>query len=278
MKSSEKGRKITYLSTEIINLFFRDNLKKQLSCQRSLVGELLKYYTQCEDELNNTLIDELLKQNFDKHLESTEEADLNNSSLSSSGKTCGTNIRRIHLTPNFNEIISLIENNCKDEYESKDISIDLQNELGICLTKLKHEANAILAMTANIPKKSISGNNDDTKYPSAEDKINNLTRQIISETQAREKLKEELDDLSNYVASLEKEKNDVEARLEQVIAKDNILEAELAEARNKISELIENGHKEIVSEGYAEGSGSHKQGNTIKRSIYIHLILRYFIF
>lgn len=232
-----------------------------MSSQRFLIGELLKYYTQCEDELNNTLVEELLKQSFDKNLVGNEDSDLNNSSLSSGGKAGDKSVTRIHITPNFNEIISLIDNNCKEECESKDISIDLQNELGICLAKLKHEANAILMMTANIPKKNSADNNDDAKSrPSIEDKINSLTRQIISETQAKEKLREELDELTNYVSSLEKEKNDVETRLEEVIEKDNILESELAEAKTKISELIENGHKEIISEGYGDGSESHKQG------------------
>lgn len=244
-----------------LTLYFRDNLKKQLSCQRFLIGELLKYYTQCEDELNNTLVEELLKQSFDKNLTGTEDSDLNNSSLSSGGKAGDKGVTRIHLTPNFNEIISLIDNNCKEECDSKDISIDLQNELGVCLTKLKYEANAILAMTANMSKRNGTNNNDGSKNrTSIEDKINSLTRQIITETQAKEKLKEELDEMTNYISSLEKEKNDVEARLQQVIEKDNILESELAEAKSKISELIENGHRETVSEGYGDGSGSHKQG------------------
>lgn len=224
-----------------------------------MVGELLKYYTQCEDELNNTLVEELLKQGFEKIL--PEDSDLNNSSLSTSSKTGdnnGSNVTRIHLTPNFNELISLIENNCKDEGDSKDISIDLQNELGICLAKLKQEANAILTMTANISKQNHEA--EGMKTSSVEEKINSLTRQVITETQTKDKLREELDELTNYVTSLEKEKNEIESQLEQIIAKHNILETELAQANNKIAELIENGHKETVSEGYGDGSGSHRQG------------------
>lgn len=242
---------------------FRDSLKKQLSCQRYLVGELLKYYTQCEDELNNTLVDELLKQSLEKNTTNADDLDLNSSSMSSSsrnGDNNGTNVTRIHLTPNFNELISLIENNCKDEGDSKDISINLQNELGVCLANLKHEANAILAITTNFSKKNQGIGNEEVRSASIDEKINSLTRQIITEAQAKEKLKEELDELNNYVTSLEKEKNDMEAQLEQIIAKNNILEAELSQANCKIAELIENGHKEIVSEGYGDGSASQRQG------------------
>lgn len=234
-------------------------MKKQLSCQRHLIGELLKYYSQCEDELNNTLVEELLKQGFEKNPICTEESDLNNSSMSS-GKT-GENITRIHITPNFNELISLIENNCKDETDSKDISIDVQNELGVCLAKLKHEANAILAMTANFSKQNkFNPNNDSVKTSTIESRYNSLTRQIISETQEKDKIKEEFDELTNYVTCLEKEKWDLEQQLDEILVKNNILETELGQANSKIAELIENGHKEIVSEGYGDGNNSQRNG------------------
>lgn len=235
-------------------------MKRQVSSQRYLLGELLKFYTKCEDELNNTLVEEILKQGCDKNVSVMEDSELNNSSFSSS---CKIPITRIHLTPNFNEIINLIENNGKDEFESKDISIDLQNELGVCLAKLKQEANAILAVTTTFNRQNEFSKNVETKPSSMEEKFNSLTRQIISEGQAKEKLKEELDELTNYVSSLEKEKCELETQLEQIIAKDNILEAELVETKTKISELIENGHKEIVSEGYGDGSGSHKRGKNV---------------
>lgn len=240
-------------------------MKKQLSCQRYLVGELLKYYTQCEDELNNTLVEELLKQGFDKNVGGREDTDLNNSSMSSSNKTgdnSEANVTRIHITPNFNELITLIENNCRDHDDSKDISIDLQNELGVCLAKLKQEANTILTMTANMSKQNNSMTKE-VKSTSTQEKINILTRQVITETQAKEKLREELDELMNYVNSLEKEKEEIETQLEQVISKDHILEAELVQANSKIAELIENGHKEIVSEGYGDGSSLHRQGKNV---------------
>lgn len=235
-----------------VGFIFRDNLKRQLSSQRYLIGELLKYYTQCEDEVNNTLVEELLKQSLDKAID-----DLNSSSLSDASKNGDNHVTRIHFTPNFNELISLIENNSKDDTE-KDISIDLQNELGVCLAKLKQDANAILAMTANISKPSKTA--EDCKPPSPQEKISSLTRQVITEAHAKEQLKEELRELSNYVGSLEKEKGDIDNQLELVVTKANALEAELAQANGKIAELIENGHREIISEGYGDGDGHQRQG------------------
>ncbi|KAG5898706.1 hypothetical protein JTB14_030655 [Gonioctena quinquepunctata] len=200
----------------------RDSLKKQVSSLRNLLGELLKYFTQCEDELNNTLVDELLKQGFDKNLSQIEdELNLTHSSPSSSSKT----------------------------------SDSLANVT-------RHDANAILALTTNIPKQGLVV--DAPKNYSLEEKLTSLTRQLITESQAKEKLKEELEDASRYAESLEREKDQLGAQLDQVIARDNILEADLAQAKTRIAQLIENGHKEIVSEGYGEdGVNVHGLGDTM---------------
>lgn len=249
----------------MICIFFRDSLKKQVSSLKNLFGEILKYFTQCEDELNNTLVDELLKQGLEKNLTLLEDDfNITNASLTSPEKNDEkerdsiANVRRVHLTPNFSELINLIDTTCQEE-DSKDISLDLRNELGACLEKLKQEANSILTLTTNIAKPAVANGDNAPKNSSLEEKVNSLTRQIISETQAKEKLKEEFDEMLKYVESLEKEKNHLENELDDIIAKDKIIEADLMQARNKIAELIENGHKEIISEGYGEG-GVRPQG------------------
>ncbi|KAJ8933982.1 hypothetical protein NQ314_013662 [Rhamnusium bicolor] len=230
----------------------RNNLKKQVSSLRNLLGELLKYFTQCEDELNNTLVDELLKQGFDKNVsQMEEELNLNDSSATNSSKTGDSlaNVTRVHLTPNFNDLINLIETNSQEDCESRDISLDLKNELGVCLEKLKQEANAILALTTNIPKHDSSATNGSPRNTSLEEKLSSLTRQLISEAQVKDKLKEELNTALDYIKTLEKEKEELESNLDQVITKENMLEQDLLHARDKIAELIENGRKETVSEG-----------------------------
>ncbi|XP_018561840.1 centromere-associated protein E isoform X3 [Anoplophora glabripennis] len=241
----------------------RDNLKKQVSSLRNLLGELLKYFTQCEDELNNTLVDELLRQSFDKNLSQLEdELNLNDSSATNSSKTGDSlaNVTRVHLAPNFSDLINLVESGSREEGDSRDISLDLKNELGICLDKLKQEANAILALTSNIAKQGSSVNvNVSPKGNSLEEKLSSMTRQLISEAQVKERLREELREASSIIETLEKQREELEGQLDGVIAKDNVLEEELARARSKIAELIENGHKEIVSEGYGEEGSMEMQ-------------------
>ncbi|KAJ8981747.1 hypothetical protein NQ317_004927 [Molorchus minor] len=131
----------------------RDNLKKQVSSLRHLLGELLKYFTQCEDELNNTLVEELLKQGFDKSMSQIEDdLNLNDSSTTNSSKTgdSTTNITRVHLTPNFSDLINLIETNSQEDCDSKDISVDLKNELG--KKKLKEDLNEALSYVESLEK------------------------------------------------------------------------------------------------------------------------------
>ncbi|CAH1963297.1 unnamed protein product [Acanthoscelides obtectus] len=228
----------------------RDTLKKQVSSLRNLLGELLKYFTECEDELNNTLVDELLKQGFEKNLTQIED-ELNTSTNSSSRTDTSGNVTRVHLTPNFNELLTLIESSSQGD--SKDISMDLKNELECCLEKLKQEANAILTLTSNITKQQANHIVKDAGKTSVpEEQVSSLTRQLISETQAKEKLKEQLEETRRYVELLEKEKETLELELDRVIASKNMLEGDLVQTRNKLAELIENGRKEIISEGYGE--------------------------
>ncbi|XP_049819038.1 centromere-associated protein E-like isoform X3 [Aethina tumida] len=235
----------------------RDVLKNQTVSLRHLLGELLKYFTECEDELNNTLVDELLKQGFERNLTQLEEELLNDSSNSS--RTDSSYVRRVHITPNFGDILNLIENKA-GQYESVDvISLDLRNELGQCLEKLKQDANAILALTS-IPRDEKI---DNSPRKTLEEKVTSLTRQLISETQAKDKLKDELEEMTSVLQSIEKEKDNLEAQLEQIVLKDNVLEEELVKARDKIAELIENGHKEIVSVGYGD-CGQQGIGDTMQ--------------
>ncbi|CAH1285180.1 unnamed protein product [Diabrotica balteata] len=236
----------------------RDILKQRVASMHNLFGELLKYFTQCEDELNNTLVEELLKQGFDKNMSQIEdELNLTRSSPTSSSKTSDStfNITRVHLTPNFTDLINIIESSSPEEADSKDVSIDVKNELTVCLEKLKQEAQSILSLTTKQPVGAILDSKNTTNL---EEQINLLTRKLTTETQLKEDLKSELEENQKYTETLEKERERLKMELENVIAKENILEEDLTAAKNKIGQLLESGRKEIVSEGYGE-AGVHSQ-------------------
>lgn len=205
----------------------RDNLKKSNKTLRHLISELMKYFTKCEDELNNTLVDELLKQGFDKSITQIE-GDL-------------MEFKRVHITPDFTEVLSALD----ASLDEKDVSSDLKNELELCLEKLKSDANAILALTVNLQGKPSIDN--DTPL---EEKIASLKRQLLNETHQKNELNHQLSQINDCIKNLEDEKEQLEHQNEMLIEKQRVTENSLKRAHEKIAELIE--HKEVVSEGYGE--------------------------
>lgn len=213
---------------EIELLKERDLLRKQTFSLKNLIGELLKYFTQCEDELNSTLVEEL----FNKGVSQMEDEEN----------------KRVHITPNFNNLINLIDNSPESDLES----IDLKGELGVCLQKLKSDANTILTLTSNLTEGNVEDRQKHRKSGCLERQLSSLTRKLIDETQNRNELSEKLNESRSVVQSLESDRMALEKQLEEVLERQKVLEYDLGIARQKISELIENGHKEIISEGYGE--------------------------
>lgn len=222
---------------------------------------MLKYFTKCEDELNNTLVEELLKYGFDKDL-SKIDSDVNDSSQSGSDNLniVLTSVKRVHFTPDVSGLINIINDTSADLDLSKDISFEFRTELDLCLSRLKSEANAILALSSNVkPKCDI----EESATKTSENKITSLTRQLITETQLKNDLNIQLEESRGYTQSLEAEKQSLETQLEEIVTKQVVLTSELNNAKEKINNLIESGRKEIVSEGYGENqiTGSSTLGN-----------------
>lgn len=232
---------ISRICNKKFSLPCRDNLKKTNKTLRHLITELLRYFTKCEDELNNTLVDELLKHGFDKSISQLE------------GDLEITDLKRVHLAPDFTEFLNILDASSVDQ---KDLSLDLKNELELCLEKLKADANAILAASVNVQagKPSIENVQDE--------KLSSLKRQLINETHLKNDLNARLLDVQSYVASLESEKEELEKHNELLLEKQKVLEVDLGKAHDKIAELIENGHKEVVSEGYGEKIAAHRSDSS----------------
>lgn len=197
---------------------------------------MLKYFTKCEDELNNTLIDEMLR---------FSNCDLNDSLNDKS--------KRVHFTPNFSDFLNVVDNISLTSMDS-DLSIDLKNELGVCLDRLKADANAVLALTTNLNQET--GNKEVDKE---DDQINSLNSQLKNEIQLRNELNEQLNETKDYVKNLENERTCLENEVEQLLAKQKVLENDLSKYKERISDLIECGQKEIVSEGFGENRSSYRR-------------------
>lgn len=218
----------------------------------------MKYFGECEEELNNTLVEELLKQGFDNNSE------LNESSNSTSSTTLSNSIKkRVHFKPNFDEFLSTI--NSGPSSLDSNISIDLKNELGACLTRLKSEANEILTLSTNFNKTI------DEPEKSLQERVATLTKQLITENKIKTELVQELDEAKRFIHNLDEERGNLDTQIEQLVEKQKVLETDLLRARGKIAELIESGHKEIISEGYGEKPKTDGQSLGKKPSTLVEL-------
>lgn len=112
---------------------------------QGVIKMFTKYLTKCEDELNNTLIGELVKTEAAKK----DDTSCAIHSLSDCDSTIDEeNVRKVHFAPNSFEIMNLLK-----EEESLDVSHDrnisiIECELNACLERLKNEAAAVLHLTS----------------------------------------------------------------------------------------------------------------------------------
>lgn len=248
-------------------------MKKSTSHLRNLLAELMKYFIKCEDELNNTLVDELVKQGIDKDfskidIDFNESLQSNNSTnLEVSTASSISKVKRVHFTPDVTGIITLIDET--NQESPKDISSEFKTELDLCLERLRSEANAILAATCNLKPRSVETPSPEDSSKQAEEKLSSLTRKLITEKQAKNDLSLQLENAKEYIQNLETDKMSLEGQLEQLTTKQLHLVAELDKAKEKIMDLVESGRKEIVSEGYGQGhiTGSGKLGTILLFSL-----------
>lgn len=230
----------------------RNSYKKQAELLRKILGELMKYFTQCEDEVNNTIVDTLVRQGMEKNLTDIER-ELNDSTSSSKSELTNSLGKRVHIAPNIKELLTIIENSAEKPTELS----DFRNELDICLDNLKAEANEILELSVNFSQKNPDNVLRDTT-------INSLTRRLIDEVRMKQEYKDQAIEMRNVIDTLENERLVLERQVTELVEKSNVTQEELEKARVKIAQLVEDGRREIVSEGFGGEStvlGSPSEGD-----------------
>ncbi|XP_065086318.1 golgin subfamily A member 4 isoform X3 [Ochlerotatus camptorhynchus] len=274
----------------------RDNLRELSSTLRSVLCELVRYVSNCEDDLNNTVIDELHKHgiipNGEEVLESTT-LDMNVSNMS----TYSTR-KFLKFTPDVSGLISIIEDPSLLEFVSKDSApneaVNRSLNLDECLERLRSEAMHILTLSEKIAKKSLTKDEDLDKVSEKSDSCEeedglkrtsskkdavgarSFDENLVRESSAMEKIQIDTSSLPTDLTALQfsgelniqlhelrNEKRQLEMKLADALSKHNSLVVELNETKQHLLEL--NSQKVEFSEGYGTNAllpCEQKLGNT----------------
>lgn len=213
-------------------LFSRDNLSKTCATLKELIADLIKYFAVCEEELNNTLISEVLKRATVSGVELsttnpdqvTVQSEIDTTDLCSSTKSPPAKVKRVHFAPQCPQIASII-NNDSDIFQSlieseDDVSQKLRHELDVCFKRMKSESAQVLGISLT-PGESM---------------LDTLSKQVLWTTKVNEELSAKLSEAENAIAGYQEETR--------------ILKMKVMSLQQNL--LTVGTKKEIVSEGYGE--------------------------
>ncbi|XP_058802826.1 uncharacterized protein LOC131670866 [Phymastichus coffea] len=115
----------------------RDTLHKTCETLKGLVGQLIDYFVDCEEELNNTLINEILKKQSLTRADSSFEND---------------KVKRVHFAPQSGEIASIISSDSDLQQlinSEKDIMKIMKKDLDACLQRLRVDSARIMNISSS---------------------------------------------------------------------------------------------------------------------------------
>ncbi|XP_076684235.1 uncharacterized protein LOC143377145 isoform X2 [Andrena cerasifolii] len=129
----------------------RNSLSKTCATLKTLVEELIKYFVICEEEVNSTLINEVLKRQLSDSVvnEKTAQSDeIERPKKDQESTASEARVRRVHFAPQTTEIVSIINSDTetlKAMLEENDgITEKLKHELNNCVRRLKSDSAEIL--------------------------------------------------------------------------------------------------------------------------------------
>ncbi|XP_024943907.1 A-kinase anchor protein 9 isoform X5 [Cephus cinctus] len=195
----------------------RDNLRKSCMTLKNLVGDLIKYFMSCEEEVNNTLISEVLKSQLSKTQESSDQTSVSDVEEPSMNK-----IKRVHFAPNSSGISSILNNQDPQDLaqDEQDFAQQLRTELDHCLNRLRIESAQILGIS----------------LPTRQCKVDIFSKPISWSNKTNEELQYQLAESEAIITELREESEHLRFRVLE-------LQDRLVAAETK---------KEIISEGYGE--------------------------
>lgn len=240
----------------------RDSLRELSASLRFALCELAKYFTHCEDDINNTILEELQKGEG-------SEVELNLSVISSTTK------RLVTFKPDISSLIAIVEDPQLLEFISKSADDQLQINIVDCLERLKSEANNILGLSEALCKRNKIDDSIDKLSDKADsceeedglkrshckslefyekahsdDKTDDAVQSLpifLEEVDVTE-LNQKLMELKSQLVKAEEEKKDLQKELTKVLSRSNSLEQELQDTKSQL-EVVITPAKETFTEG-----------------------------
>jgi len=190
---------------------------------KNLIGELVNYFAVCEEEVNNTLINEVLKkQSIEFSFNTEENLNKDDSIVLSEMPHKDQSVKRVHFAPQSGKIISIVNSDNKTLQDLIDGDVDeiLKKELKACLKRLKSESNQLLNF-------SLSNN---------QEKNASLSKESLLENKINEELSLKLNHAETLIMGYQEEAEQLKLHIIE-------LQRKLINAESK---------KEVITEGYGE--------------------------
>ena len=194
---------------------------------KELIVDLTKYFVVCEEELNNTLISEVLKRQMIPETANSQDIvqnDVDSLELTATPRNLEPKIKRVHFAPQCSQIESIINSDSAilqtfTEAEA-DLTEKLRKELDICLKRMKSESAQVLGISLT-PGESM---------------LDMLSKQVLWTTKVNEELSAKLSESDSMISGYQEESRLLKMKI-------MTLQQNLIAVEHK---------KEIVSEGYGE--------------------------
>ncbi|GBP22513.1 hypothetical protein EVAR_78691_1 [Eumeta japonica] len=218
----------------------RDSFKRVACTLQRVVSQLVAYCAAAEDELNKTVLTELLAHVLPPDTLSGDEesrpstpntgSDINNSSLSRSGG------KRVHFAPDLRNVLSVLDEGVDLQFQQqKDLSLEIKNELETSLMRLRSEAQELLELSAKVAK-------------------NRTQRLSLGKNQVEiTELVDNLDNKEKSCDNCELHRKNMEEAMAECVQREGLLRTELESAMLRIARLMNDDQHhdaDVIAEGY----------------------------
>ncbi|KAG5347491.1 PCNT protein, partial [Acromyrmex charruanus] len=238
----------------------RDNLWKACVTLKNLIGELVNYFSVCEEEVNNTLINEVLKRQL------SESAFIDEENLNKSNNTVlseiphknpsNQRIKRVHFAPQSTKIASIVnsDNKMLQSLVDEDTDEILKKELKACLRRLKSDSTQVLNLSMSESENKIAlSSNDDLLARKINEinealslKLNHAEALIINYQEEVEQLKVHILELQRKLISAESKKEIItEGYGESDLSRGDIVLQDFSQVQEKARHVLSNGGGDI---------------------------------